>query len=81
MNRVVLNIGANGRVNTVWPGGLPAAKTAALAPERRRSLVGDNLPGREKDPEEVARFIAHLADTRNISGQVFQLDSRIGRWA
>lgn len=43
-------------------------------------LTNDMLPGRWNDLEEVARFVAHLAETRNISGQVFQLDSRISRW-
>jgi 3-oxoacyl-[acyl-carrier protein] reductase len=30
--------------------------------------------------EEVARFIAFLVTTQNISGQVFQLDSRVAPW-
>lgn len=73
--------GQNVRVNTVWPGVLATDMTARLTPERRLALARDNLLGRWNELEEVARFIAHLAETRNISGQVFQLDSRISRWA
>ena len=71
----------NIRVNTVCPGLLPTSMTAALPPHRLEELVQANLLGRINDLEEVARFVAHLADTRNISGQIFQLDSRVNRWA
>lgn len=71
----------NVRVNTVWPGVLDTPMTAGLSAGRRAALRAANVLGRWNDPEEVARFVAHLAETRNISGQVFQLDSRIGRWA
>ena len=71
----------NVRVNTIWPGVLPTAMTAGLSPERRLALAQANLLGRWNELEEVARFVAHLAETRNISGQLFQLDSRISRWA
>lgn len=81
VNRVVMITGAHVQASTVWPGVPPTARTAALSAERRRRLGVGNLLGRENDLEEVARFIAHLADTRNVSGQVFQLDSRLGRWA
>jgi len=39
-----------------------------------------NALGRLNELGEVARFAAFLAGTRNISGQCFQLDSRIARW-
>lgn len=70
----------NVRVNTVWPGVLHTAMTAQLSPQRQEQLAAENLLGRWNDLEEVARFVAHLAETRNISGQVFQLDSRVSRW-
>ena len=40
-----------------------------------------NALGRINSVEEVARFIVFLAGTQNISGQLFQLDSRIAPWA
>ena len=68
------------RVNTVFPGVLPGPMTDALAPVARERLIEANLLHTLNDPIEVARFIAFLVTTRNISGQVFHLDSRISSW-
>jgi 3-oxoacyl-[acyl-carrier protein] reductase len=70
----------NVRVNAVLPGLLPTAMTAALSEERRGAMAIENVLGRSNTLDEVSRFIAFLADTRNISGQVFQLDSRVPPW-
>jgi 3-oxoacyl-[acyl-carrier protein] reductase len=70
----------NIRVNAVLPGVLPTPMTARLSEARLRELAAANALGRLNSPAEVARFTAFLATTRNISGQMFQLDSRIGRW-
>ena len=71
----------NVRVNAVLPGVLPTAMTETLDPVVMRSYAEANLLGRINDPAEVARFIAFLLTTANISGQFFALDSRIHRWA
>jgi 3-oxoacyl-[acyl-carrier protein] reductase len=71
----------NVRVNGVLPGVLPTAMTAALDPAVMRSYAEANLLGRINNPAEVARFIAFLLTTSNISGQLFALDSRIHRWS
>jgi NAD(P)-dependent dehydrogenase (short-subunit alcohol dehydrogenase family) len=71
----------NVRVNTVLPGVLPTPMTESLDPEVMRSYARANVLGRINDPAEVARFVAFLLTTANISGQVFSLDSRIHRWA
>ena len=71
----------NVRVNTVLPGVLPTPMTDSLDPEVMRSYAQANVLGRINDPAEVARFVAFLLTTANISGQVFALDSRIHRWA
>lgn len=68
------------RVNTVFPGVLPGPMTDALAPAARERWLEANLLHTLNDPMEVARFIAFLVTTRNISGQVFHLDSRISPW-
>lgn len=69
------------RVNALLPGVLPTAMTAALAPETLASLRSANALGRLNRPEEVAGFVRDLLRTRDVSGQVFTLDSRILRWA
>ena len=70
----------NVRVNAILPGVLPTPMTAGLSAEQREGFTAANALGRLNDPTEVARFAAFLASTRNISGQFFQLDSRIARW-
>jgi 3-oxoacyl-[acyl-carrier protein] reductase len=70
----------NVRVNAVLPGVLPTPMTNRLSREQREAFARANTLGRLNDPEEVARFVAFLAAMRNVSGQLFQLDSRIGPW-
>lgn len=69
------------RVNGVLPGVLPTKMTAALSDSVRETLVEANLLKRMNSLEEVVSLVVGLAGTRDISGQVFQWDSRIGRWA
>ena len=70
----------NVRVNAIFPGILETPMAAHLTPEQRKSLAGANALGRSTTLEEVAAFVMHLAGMKNVSGQVFQLDSRIGAW-
>ncbi len=70
----------NVRVNVLLPGVLPTPMTAQLTPKQLEAFAAANALGRLNDLEEVARFAAFIAGTRNISGQFFQLDSRIARW-
>ncbi len=70
----------NVRVNALLPGVLPTAMTAGLKPEQLADFAAANALGRINDLAEVARFAAFLAGTQNISGQFFQLDSRVARW-
>lgn len=71
----------NVRVNAVLPGIVRTTMTAKLAETQLAEFAAANALGRLNEPAEVARFIGFLTTTRNVSGQVFQLDSRIGRWA
>ena len=71
----------NVRVNAILPGVLPTAMTVDLKPEILAQFAAANALGRINSILEVTRFIAFLATTENISGQVFQLDSRIARWS
>ncbi len=70
----------NVRANAVLPGVLPTRMTAQLSAEQLEGLAQANVLGRINALDEVARFIVFLAGTRNISGQIFQLDSRIAPW-
>ena len=67
----------NIRVNAVLPGYLLTdmgrkASNAVLERVRR-----ENALGRPSDPEEVAEFVYRLSLMENVSGQTFNLDSRI----
>lgn len=70
----------NVRVNAVLPGVLPTRLTAGLDATTMAGFAKANVLGRSNTLDEVARFIVFLTTTRNISGQVFQLDSRIACW-
>ncbi len=70
----------NVRVNAILPGILPTPMTAQLTGDQLKELAGENALGRINELEEVARFAAFLATLKNVSGQIFQLDSRIARW-
>ena len=67
-------------VNAVLPGVLATPMTANLAPEVMDAFSQANVLGRINSVEEVARFVSFLATMRNVSGQIFQLDSRIVPW-
>ena len=70
----------NVRANAVLPGVLPTRMTAQLSAEQMEGFAAANALGRINSLDEVARFIVFLTGTQNISGQVFQLDSRIAPW-
>jgi len=70
----------NVRVNAILPGVLPTKMTANLTESELDQFAAANALGRINSLDEVARFIAFLAGTQNISGQLFQLDSRIAPW-
>jgi 3-oxoacyl-[acyl-carrier protein] reductase len=66
----------NIRVNTVLPGLQLTEMTRSLPPKTRQALMDQNVLGRPSSIEEATGFIEWLASTQNISGQVFNLDSR-----
>jgi 3-oxoacyl-[acyl-carrier protein] reductase len=70
----------NVRVNAILPGVLPTKMTAHLTEGELQQFAAANALGRINSLDEVARFIVFLAGTQNISGQLFQLDSRIAPW-
>lgn len=64
------------RVNAVLPGYMPAGMGlgAGAALDKAKN---DSLLKVLSDPKEVAEFIVHLSGMKNVTGQIFCLDSRI----
>lgn len=73
--------GRNIRANVLLPGVLPGGLAAGLDPEQVAAMTSAKALPRADDPAEAARFTVQLLAARDISGQVFALDSRIPPWA
>lgn len=65
----------NVRINAVCPGWHPTDMSDTSLPEEAERT--DHVLGRFGDMESVARSVYHLALSRDTSGQVWNLDSRI----
>jgi hypothetical protein len=50
---------------------------AQISNEMHKRILRENTLGRGTDADEVADFIYRLSLMHNVSGQVFNLDSRI----
>ncbi|MFN0079658.1 MAG: SDR family oxidoreductase [Prosthecobacter sp.] len=72
----------NVRANCVLPGFLETKMTRHLLEDAawRENLMNAHALGRLNTPQDAARFIVFLHSLENVSGQVFQLDSRVRRW-
>ena len=69
----------NVRVNAILPGFLETPMTTGVSETRSEVVRNTHSLGRFNTPDAVAAFISHLQhELPNTSGQVFQLDSRIG---
>jgi 3-oxoacyl-[acyl-carrier protein] reductase len=66
------------QVNAVFPGFLATPMTGELTPIEIERITKENALGRPSTLEEVSEFIFHLSKTKHVSGQTFNLDSRIG---
>ncbi len=70
--------GASGiQVNAICPGFLPTAMTQGLKASRAEKIISENVLGHHSTLEEVAQFICYLSEMKHVSGQTFNLDSRI----
>ena len=67
----------NIKVNAVLPGYLPTGMGSNISDAVHGRILKDNALGKASDPREVADFIYYLSLMNNVSGQVFNLDSRI----
>jgi 3-oxoacyl-[acyl-carrier protein] reductase len=70
----------NIRVNVVCPGFHKTRLSGNLSPEAEEAIQQKHLLNRTTDLQEVADFMVWLALTQTISGQVFNLDSRLPGW-
>lgn len=69
--------GDNIQINAVLPGFLRTPLVGNLTEKQLAEHAAANTLGRLNELEEVARFVVFLTSLRNVSGQVFQLDSRL----
>jgi 3-oxoacyl-[acyl-carrier protein] reductase len=67
----------NIQVNAILPGYIPTDMGSIISDRILAQIKAANTLGRVNDPSEVAEFIYRLTLMRNVSGQVFNLDSRI----
>ena len=63
-------------VNAILPGWLKTQMTEGLTDAEFDDLSSENLLGRPTTCKEVAEFVSYLTKLKNVSGQVFALDSR-----
>jgi len=68
---------SNIKVNAVLPGYIATDMGETVSDGIYQRVLKENALNRVSDPEEVADFIYHLSLMNNVSGQVFNLDSRI----
>lgn len=64
--------------NVIVPGFLETKMNRHLNSRQRDEILSHHALGRFATLEETAESIAFLAEQRHISGQCFQLDSRVG---
>lgn len=69
----------NIKVNAVNPGFIPhkLLATGGFASDRVVRYTSETMLGRLSTPEDFADFVVYLSQTNNISGQTFNLDSRV----
>lgn len=66
----------NIKVNALLPGFM-ATEMGITSGKAMEKAKESSILQRLSDPEEVAKFVAYLLKTGNITGQVYSLDSRI----
>ena len=64
-------------VNTVIPGWVDSNLSLETGYEVKEKVMQDNLLHKESDPKQIANFVYTLTEMNQVSGQVFNLDSRV----
>jgi 3-oxoacyl-[acyl-carrier protein] reductase len=70
----------NIRVNVVFPGFHKTKLSGNLSPEAEEAIREKHLLPNTTNIQEVGSFMLWLASTQTISGQTFNLDSRLPGW-
>jgi len=73
----------NVRANCILPGFLETSMTRQILADEtdRQSVLEKHVLGRLNTVSDAARFIVFMNTMSHVSGQVFQIDSRLHRWA
>ncbi|MBK8574260.1 MAG: SDR family NAD(P)-dependent oxidoreductase [Elusimicrobia bacterium] len=64
-------------VNAVLPGFHPTEMSEKIPPEQNARVLAQHSLGRSTDIKDLSRFVMNLTDLSTVSGQVFNVDSRI----
>jgi 3-oxoacyl-[acyl-carrier protein] reductase len=64
-------------VNAVLPGFHETEMSAGLAPEHKKKIIEEHATGLSTRVEDLARVVLELAQNPSVSGQVFNVDSRV----
>lgn len=67
----------NIRVNAVLPGVHPTEMAEKIPPKQKARVLAQHALGRFTDMLDLSRFVLNLAEMSTVSGQVFNVDSRI----
>ena len=67
----------NIKINAVLPGYISTDMSEILSDAMRDRILKENVLNRVSDPQEVAAFVYNLSLMNNVSGQVFNIDSRV----
>ncbi|HEY5039173.1 MAG TPA: SDR family oxidoreductase [bacterium] len=70
----------NIRANVICPGFHKTKLADGLSPEAEENIRKKHFLGQTANLDEVTQFVTWLATTKTISGQVFNLDSRLPGW-
>jgi 3-oxoacyl-[acyl-carrier protein] reductase len=65
------------KVNIIFPGFMKTRQTIAMPASIQADYEQKNVLGHINTLGEISRFVRFLITTQNISGQVFNLDSRV----
>jgi 3-oxoacyl-[acyl-carrier protein] reductase len=67
----------NVMVNAVLPGYMLTDMGMESSPQGKDTALKESIIKEFTDPDKVAGFIAYLSETKGVTGQVFNLDSRV----
>jgi len=64
-------------VNAVFPGFHETGMAANLPAEHKKKVIEQHVTGQSTRVEDLCRVVLELAQNPSVSGQVFNVDSRV----